>query len=188
MAIHQTDPPPSQAPNSSLWHWLRVVAVGRNPKRTLLRIVVLVVVSFGISKYVLLPIRVDGISMYPTYHDGQIDFINRLVYVAGDPKRGDVVGIRAGGINSPFRTPGVMYLKRIVGLPGETIRFARGKLLVNGEPLNEPYEILKSDWNSAPVKVGTNQYFLVGDNRSMPEEYHFHGRVNREQIVGRVLY
>jgi len=178
----------AQPQGSRLSHWLRIAAVGRNPKRTLKRISVLVGASILIFKFILLPVRIDGISMSPTYKDHAIDFVNRLAYFIHQPKRGDVVGIRAGGTNYIYRTPGVMYMKRILGLPGETVRFSLGHVLINGKPLAEPYEKGPCDWNSVPVRVGTNQYFVVGDNRSMPEEYHYHGRVEKQQIVGRVLY
>ena len=92
--------------------WVKVVVIGRNPKRTLARIVFLALSSFLIFKFVLLPIRVQGGSMLPTYRENGVNVINRLAYVWSQPKRGDVIGIRLAG-------PSIMYMKRIVGLPGE---------------------------------------------------------------------
>ncbi len=168
--------------------WLRIAVIGRNPKVTLARIVILVVTCVVVFKFVLLPIRVEGISMLPAYKDKSLNFVNRLAYLRHEPRRGDVVGLRLGGTNVLYRAPGVMYMKRIVGLPGETVAFADGHLLIDGTALDEPYVKGPCDWNRAPVTVGPNQYFVVGDNRSMPREYHVFGKAEKEQIVGKVLY
>lgn len=167
---------------------LRIAIIGRKPKATLVRLVVLTVACVVVFKFVLLPIRVQGVSMYPTYKDRSVNFINRLVYLRREPQRGDVVGIRLGGANSLYHTPGIMYMKRIVGLPGETVAFANGRVLIDGTPLREPYLKGPCDWNADPVTVGSNQYYVVGDNRSMPQEDHEHGKAEKEQIVGKVLF
>src|ERR1051326_9386456 len=78
--------------------WLAFV-IGRNPERTLIRLVLLVAASFVIFGFVLLPIRVEGPSMLPTYKDHRINFVNRLAYIFHEPKRGDVVAIRPSGIH-----------------------------------------------------------------------------------------
>jgi len=188
MAQNDNDPKTPQPGRSRQGGWLRVVAVGRNPKTTLARIAVLVVMSVVVFKMVLLPIRVQGISMFPSYKDGRLNFVNRLAYLRHEPQRGDVVSIRLGRTNVFYRTPSVMYMKRIIGLPGDTVVFANGHLLINGAALDEPYVKGPCDWNSDPITVGSNQYFVVGDNRTMPQENHYHGRVEKEQIVGKVLF
>jgi signal peptidase I len=178
----------SQIPSyQQLPRWVRVVLIGRNWKFTLARIAVLVVACFIVVWFVLLPIRVEGISMLPTYRDGSVNFVNRLAYLWHGPQRGDVVGIRLSG---PGIRPSVMYLKRIIGLPGETVTFVNGRVLINGQVLNEPYEDYEKydcDWDLPPVKLGPNEYFVVGDNRSMPPEYHVYGGARRDQIIGKLL-
>ena len=104
--------------------WFHVITIGRNPKMTLVRIAVLVVTCFIVFNFILLPIRVTGISMLPAYKNHSVNIVNRLAYLRHEPQRGDVVSIRLAGIH-------VMLMKRIVGLPGETIAF-RGKILVKG--------------------------------------------------------
>jgi signal peptidase I len=168
--------------------WVRIAVIGRNPKITLARIAILVAACVVVFKFILLPIRVEGISMLPAYKDNSVNFVNRLAYVWHEPRRGDVVGIRLSGKNAPYRTPGVMYLKRIVGLPGETVAFANGRLLINGTPLDESYVHGPYDWNADPDMDGSNQYYFVGDNRSMPLEFHTHGKAGMEQIVGKVVF
>ncbi len=177
---------PGEPPSSGFWYWLRVAAVGRRPKRTLLRLAVLVVGAVVVFKFALLPIRVVGFSMEPAFHNHAINFINRLAYVRGQPQRGDVVGIRLS--TNLQATVHVMLLKRLVGLPGETISFAGGHLCINGDPQDEPYLKLPSDWNEPGKALGSNEYYFVGDNRSMPSAQHEHGVAYRSQIVGRVLF
>ena len=161
-------------------NWLRIALVGRNFKVTLVRIVVLVVTCVVVFKFILLPVRIEGVSMLPTYKENSVNFVNCLAYLRHGPQRGDVVGIRLAG-------PHVMYMKRIIGLPGETVAFVKGHVLINGEVLDEPYEKLPCDWNLPPEKLGPNEYFVVGDNRSMPPAYHGHGIVTRDRIVGKLL-
>ena len=159
--------------------WLRVAAIGRRPRNTLIRVAILVTACLVIFNFVLLPIQVRGISMLPTYRDGGVHFVNRLAYRWREPRRGDIVGIRLAGIH-------LMYLKRIVGLPGETIEFQNGRVFINGKLLAEPYEKWKCDWTLPPEKLGANEYYVVGDNRTMLPEDHMKGKVERERIVGKV--
>ena len=160
--------------------WLRIVLIGRNPKITLVRIIVLVVTCVVVFRYVLLCVRTEGISMSPTYRDHSVHLVNRLAYLRHEPQRGDVVSIRLAG-------PHVMYMKRIIGLPGETVAFVNGRVLIDGEVLDEPYEKLQCDWNLPPEKLGPNEYFVVGDNRSMHPDEHTFGRVSRDRIVAKLL-
>jgi len=162
-------------------HWVRVIAVGRNPTNTLARVAILIGVSFVVFHFILLPIRVDGISMQPTYKSGAVDFVDRLAYAWHEPRRGDVVSVRFAGYH-------LMLLKRIIGLPGETVAFDRGRVLINGQPLNEPYERRSCNWTLPPKTLGPDEYFIVGDNRTMPWQDHMFGVVERYRIVGKVLF
>jgi signal peptidase I len=161
--------------------WVQRVLIGRNPKRTLVRVVVLVAVSVVVFKFMLLPVRVDGASMLPTYKENGVNLVNRLAYLRHEPERGDVVAVRL------LAGAHIMYLKRIVGLPGETVAFHNGRLLINGEPLEEPYVKFPCVWERGPVQVGPGQYYVVGDNRDNQWEWHAQGRAPRELILGKVL-
>jgi signal peptidase I len=143
---------------------------------------VLVGVCFVLFRYVLAPIRIEGPSMLPTYRRGQIHVINRLAYRFHEPRRGDVVAIKYSS-----RGESVMLLKRIVGLPGETVAFDQGHLLINGRSVEEPYVRYACEWHEEPKEVLFNEVYVVGDNRSMPPEYHDHGRSERKRILGKLL-
>ena len=167
-------------------HWLQVLTVGRRPKTTLIRIAVLVVACVVTFKFVLLPIRIDGISMQPTYHTGQVNCINRLAYLRHEPQRGDIVSVRLSAPEG-LANPSIMFMKRIIGLPGETVTFHGGHVFINGHLLDEPYVKNPCDWEHEPIVCGPDQYYVVGDNRSMPFEYHTQGRVERDRIVGKLF-
>jgi len=161
-------------------HWVQRVVIGRNPYITLIRIIVLVVTCLVVFKFVLIPIRVEGVSMLPTYKGGRINFVNRLAYMFHEPQRGDVVAIRLAGRH-------VMYMKRIIGKPGETISFHAGQTFINGQPLDEPYLKTEWSWEAAPRQLGDDEYYFVGDNRTMPMMDHEQGKAHRERIIGKVL-
>ncbi len=166
---------PSSTPN-----WATVLFVGRDPRRTLTRIVFLIAGSLILFKLLLLPIRVEGISMLPTYREKRVNFVNRLAYVLHPPRRGDVVAIRLAGRH-------VMFMKRIIGLPGETIEFRRGKVFINGRLLEEPYLAWPCNWDRSPERIGPGEYYVVGDNRTMDWNDHVKGLADRDRIVGKVL-
>ena len=118
--------------------------------------------------------------MLPTFRDRGFNFISRNSFRNHEPRRGDVVAIRFAGVKA-------MLLKRVVALPGETIAFHHGLLVVDGKYIPEPYVLLPCDWEIAPETVAAGEYFVVGDNRSMPERFHTKGRAPRERIVGKPI-
>jgi signal peptidase I len=159
---------------------LRTIVIGRNPRRTMVRVLVLICSCLVVFKFVLLPIRVEGVSMLPTYRSNGVNFVNRLAYSFHEPRRGDVVAIRLSG-------PSVMFMKRIIGLPGESVAFHEGHAYINGQLLEEPYVKFPSNWEHEPRQLGSTEYYVVGDNRSMPQADHSEGKAARERIVGRIL-
>lgn len=161
--------------------WVRRLLIGRNPTRTLIRAAIWAGICVLIFKFILLPIRVQGVSMLPTYRESQVDFLNCMAYLFHPPQRGDVVGIILAGKH-------IMFCKRIVGLPGETVSFHDGRLYINGQLLDEPYLKLPCHWEHEPIQVGPGEYYVVGDNRSMDFYDHEQGRAERRRIVGRVLF
>ena len=119
--------------------------------------------------------------MEPTYESDSLNLVNRLSYRFAEPARGDVVAIRLAG-------PHVVFIKRIVGLPGERLIFVGGVIHINGAPLAEPYVKNRRNWDRPEVTLGAREYFAVGDNRGMEQGAHKFGIVDRERILGKVLY
>jgi signal peptidase I len=159
----------------------RRIVFGRDPRRTLVRVLVLATLSFIIFRWVLLPIRSEGISMLPTYESGSLNLVNRLAYSHQKPARGDVVGIKLAG-------PHVLYVKRIIGLPGEQISIVQGQVHVNGAPLEEPYVRNRRPWDYSEVTLTSREYFVIGDNRGMRAADHDFGRVDVSRILGKVVF
>jgi len=168
-------------PENDSPYWLRFI-FGKNPSVTLLRIIVLTLVSLIVFKFILLPIRVTGDSMYPTYKNGQIRVVNRIAYTRHTPERGDVVAVE-------FRGQQVLLLKRIIGLPGERFHVFNGEVYINGEKLSEPYAHGKIAGPTGglgttrqPIDLGPTEYMVIGDNRPISEGF----IKDRDQLVGKV--
>jgi len=145
------------------------------------RVVVLAVISFITFGWVLMPVRAEGISMLPTYESGSLHLVNRVAYLNSKPSRGEVIAIKLAG-------PHVLYVKRIIAMPGERVSFVKGQVYVNGAPLAEPYVRNRRLWDVPEVTLTSREYFVVGDNRGMRAADHDFGRVDVSRIVGKLLF
>jgi signal peptidase I len=149
--------------------------------------------------------RVEGTSMQPTFVGGQALVVNRAAYfhvertplarvlhttrqgstsyVFGGPQRGDVVVFRAPP------QPDTDYIKRIIGLPGETILITQGQVFINGQRLDEPYVDFSASYNfppgGQPIVVPDGSYFVLGDNRPDSFDSHLFGFVPVDNLIGR---
>lgn len=146
-----------------------------------MRVLALAVVAFITFTWVLIPIRTHGDSMVPTYRSDSFNLVNRLSYAFGEPARGDVVAIRLAG-------PRLVLVKRVIGLPGERVRFESGVVRINDAPLIETYVHYRRSWDLPEVTLGPHEYFAVGDNRGMPVALHSFGAVDRVRILGKVVF
>lgn len=142
-------------------------------------LILAVVLYFGINA-VSVRVRVDGFSMNPTLQDGEYILVNRLAYKIGSPVRGDIV------VFSFPMDPKQDLIKRVIGLPGETISVQDGKVLVNSVPLNEPYIAAPPIYNNTWV-VPEGQLFVLGDNRNESKDSHEWGMLPVENVVGRAI-
>ncbi|MEK7585153.1 MAG: signal peptidase I [Patescibacteria group bacterium] len=150
--------------------------------RKLIRLALVAGLTFLIFKFWLLPVRITGLSMEPTYHNGQLILVNHLAYLWRSPARGDVVAVRTSGLR-------VMYLKRVIGLPGEKLEIKDGVVLIDGQPLTEPYlEVGRKQWQIGETKLNQDEYYVIGDNRQVEATEHLFGRVLVERISGRALW
>ena len=161
--------------------------VENNPTGSLKRIVLdiletlilAVVLYFGINA-VSVRVRVDGFSMNPTLQDGEYILINRLAYKIGNPVRGDIV------VFSFPMDPKQDLIKRVIGLPGETVSVQDGKVMINGVPLEEPYIAAPPIYNGT-WEVPEGQLFVLGDNRNESKDSHEWGLLPMENVVGRAI-
>ncbi len=120
--------------------------------------------------------------MEPAYDNSDFNFINRTAYWRKNPARGDVVGVS-------FTGQRLMLLKRIVGLPGESVAIIDGQIEINGQVLSEPYvQTAKQPWQVPAVHLLDQEYFVVGDNRDTAQADHVFGTVKAERMVGKILW
>ena len=146
----------------------------------LLETIVLAVVLFFAINAVSARVRVDGFSMLPTLQDGEYVLVNRMAYRNDLPVRGDIIVFV-----SP-QSPDLDLIKRVIGLPGDTVKISDGKVQVNGQMLNEPYiaaaPIYNGEWN---VPVGN--LFVLGDNRNDSSDSHAWGLLPLENVIGKAV-
>ncbi len=159
---------------------VQTLVIGSRPRRTLLRVAALVCGAYIMFGHALIPVRGAGPSMQPTLRDGQLVLVNRLAYWRSDPTRGDIVALRLAGRR-------VLYIKRIVGMPGDRVRIAAGTVFVNDAALPEPYVQRRRGWNVPEVVLAKDEYLMIGDNRGMPMHQHDFGKARRDRIVGQVV-
>ena len=136
--------------------------------------------------FVVQPVKVEGTSMLPRLHNGERIFVNKLIYY-GLPKleRGDIVVFWYP--NDPEKS----YIKRVIGLPGETVEVRDGSIVVNNQPLDEPYldpRLNVMRMNLAPVVIKEHYYFVMGDNRDNSSDSRIWGLVPEKYIYGKALF
>lgn len=122
-------------------------------------------------------------SMEPNFHEGERVIVFKAAYWSwiGQPHRGDVVILKA-----PDESDGD-YIKRVIGLPGDTIEIVQGTLYVNGVKLNEPYVKNPFTYSMAKTVVPQGSYFVLGDNRNPSNDSHRFGPLPAKNILGRVF-
>lgn len=148
---------------------------------------VAVFLAFVLVFSVGMKISMVGVSMEPALYNGQEVLINRFIYKITSPKRGDVIAfLPNGNQNSHY------YLKRIVGLPGESMQIIDGYVYINGERLPEDEYDKMADYGIAgnEIQLGSDEYFVLGDNRNMSEDSRSGniGAVKKDTIAGKVWF
>lgn len=129
-----------------------------------------------------------GDSMKPVLRNGDVVLVNRIVYNASRPKRGDIVVFKPkGNENSHY------YIKRLIGLPGETVEIKKGNIYINDKKLKESYqttEIEEPGIAAEPITLSGEEYFVLGDNRKSSDDSRNAdiGNVKRSEIDGKVWF
>jgi len=161
--------------------WQRLV-IGGNVRWTMMRLLILLALTAVAGLYFFPDgqaryrrILVDGLSMHPTFENGQSLWMHALEYSDHSPGRGDVVVLGNEG-ESPF------YLKRIIGLPGDRIGLRRGQLTVNGD-VYDTFGHGRIQARLQPMVLGTAEFFVMGDNRPISSG----GVVEAGKILGKIL-
>jgi signal peptidase I len=158
-----------------VWEWTKVIAIA-------------LVISLPIRFFIAEPFVVNGASMDPTFSTGQFLIVDRLTYRFEAPKRGDVV------VFEYPNNPSLYYIKRIIGLPGETVDIKNGTVTIvnSAEPkgfeLKEPYvESVHASHDTLHVALKPTEYFVMGDNRAQSSDSRIWGPLDKHFIVGRPI-
>lgn len=149
--------------------------------------VILTLIIFFIIQTFVRNFRVVGTSMVGNLQDGQYLIIDKISYSnfftdtlgIGGPQRGDVI------VFEPPNRPDDDYVKRVIGLPGETVEIINGQVFINGEPLDEPFQPSPGSYTIPPRLIPAGQIFVLGDNRNNSNDSHTWGPLPIENIVGR---
>jgi signal peptidase I len=177
------DEPERMAPEDSGQSWKTAWAVIREVGETIL----LTLIIFLLIQTVIRNFRVVGTSMVDNLHNGQYLIIDKLSYNPlisqtlgiGGPQRGDVI------VFEPPNRPGEDYVKRIIGLPGETVEVRNGQVFINGQAMAEPFIPGPMSYTMRPQVVPEGTVFVLGDNRNNSNDSHNWGALPIENVVGR---
>ncbi len=185
--IHPDDDPdieihnPRDAAREHLWHESRLLF------RDLIFALMLLAL---VMVFIIQPVKVEGTSMLPHLHDGERIFVNKLIYYddyrwAPKVQRGDVIVFWFPD------DPSKSYIKRVIGLPGDSVEMHDGRVRVNGRDLEETYldpQLNLSHASRAPVYVKPNYYFVMGDNRDNSSDSRIWGLVPKKYVYGKALF
>jgi signal peptidase I len=130
--------------------------------------------------FVRLP-QVTGLSMEPHIRSGEYVVINTFAYRIGAPRRGDIVAFRHEG------DARAVFIKRVIGVPGDRIRIDRGLVYVDGAKLDEPYVRHTDGRTFGEVVVPKSAVYVLGDNRAESEDSRFFGPVSDDLLIGRAI-
>ncbi len=140
------------------------------------------IIVLVINMFLAQATRVEGQSMEPNLHDNQRLIIEKISYYVHAPQRGDIIVLRLPNRRSD------PLIKRVVGLPGETVEITNGKVYINGQVLDEPYLNQDTYQGMPPRVVPEHEVFVLGDNRGFSNDSRAFGFVPFSDIVGRAWF
>src|SRR5579872_6835376 len=153
----------------------------RSIVRELLETAVLTVAIFLVVRVALQNFKVEGESMYPTLHNGEYILVNKIDYMIHSPSRGDIIVFHAVNAGQPDKD----FIKRVIGVPGDTVEVKNDKVYINGKPLNEPYEDQPPTYTFSKATVPPRNFFVLGDNRNNSQDSHLWRWLERKYIIGK---
>jgi signal peptidase I len=143
-----------------------------------------VVIAIVIILFLYQPVRVEGTSMMPSLVNEERIFINKFVYRFSAIERGDTVVFQFP------RDTSKSYIKRVIGMPGDTVRVDHGRVIVNGKALDEPYVLPgnRDETTIDEIKVEPDSYYVLGDHRNSSNDSRSWGTVRRGYIYGKAVF
>ena len=146
-----------------------------------------ITILIAVAIFALLRVTVQAYTvryscMIPSIEEGEWLMVSKASYFFSDPERGDII-IFEPPVSSQFP-----YIKRVIGLPGETVEIRDGKVLIDGIPLVEEYIREPPKYTMSPVVIPSGEYFVLGDNRNNANDSHAGWTVPRENIIGEAWF
>jgi len=147
--------------------------------RDFVETMLLIAIAFLVVNALIGRFRIEQVSMEPNLHEGEYVIVDKVSYLFRPPARGEVVVLKQR-IGQPD------LIKRVIGLPGETLQVSNGKVQIDGQPLDEPYmKDLVINQDTQPVSIPPGRVFVMGDNRNNSEDSRRFGPISFDEIVGR---
>ena len=145
--------------------------------------VVAAAMAFVVRTFIFEPVRVDGSSMLNTLTDSEFMIATKFDYLFGDPERFDIVIC-----NYPNTSDGMYRVKRVIGMPGETMELRAGELYIDGEHIEQNFDMTPNETYFGPYTVPEGHYFVLGDNRNNSKDSRsaMVGPLSRDEIKGHV--
>lgn len=151
---------------------------------------VVITVLIAVAVFAILQLTVQSYtvvmsSMEPNFQQGECIMVNKVSYHSSGPQRGDVIVFHPP-VESQFP-----YIKRVIGLPGDTVEIKDGIVSINGTPLHEPYILQEPPQNNkdyGPIVLSNGEYFVLGDNRNNSSDSRSWGPIKRNDIIGKAWF
>ncbi len=137
--------------------------------------IIIILIVMIIRTFIATPIRVNGTSMEATLHNGETMILNKLGMKTSGLKRWDIIVLK---------TKNSHLIKRIIALPGETIKYEDGKLYINNKEIEDKYSLTTTE-DFEEITIPKEQYFVMGDNRYLSQDSRAIGPVNKSDIIGK---
>ncbi len=140
-----------------------------------------VLLAVAVTLFVMQGFCVSGACMQPHLYTGERVLANKLAYHLGGPRRGEIV------IFEYPKDPTQIYVKRVIGLPGETVAIHGGDVSINGKQLAEPYKTYQAHGDMAARSIPRGEYFVMGDNRDVSDDSRYWGNLPRYDVIGKAV-
>ncbi|AGY59597.1 signal peptidase I [Gloeobacter kilaueensis] len=171
---------PSPPPENKFWTFLK------SQRENVQSIAVALILTFTIQTFAAQAFYIPSGSMEPTLLINDRLMVEKISYDFSSPQRGQIIVFTPpkNGINTNDQP----FIKRVIGLPGDTVAVHEGKVYINSKPLDEKYIAEPPAYEMQPVKVPDNMYFVMGDNRNNSFDSHIWGFLPRKNVIGRAVF